>query len=169
MSENPSITQKEKMLVSVLVKLYSKEKLEEDFKEMSEYGDGSSKLVLGAGKLIGIGQRELTDLGQQYINYAIKNYEKIKENQFPEHIDRVKEVVLFGNETEKVYKINRTRTRIFILPETLDKCVGHVTENIWEYDTDTEDYDYGDTDFISFEFLPEYTEIHDSPRMAVLN
>lgn len=169
MSQSQSITQKEKMLVGVLVKLYSKERLNEEFDEVSEYGDGASKLVIGAGKLIGIDKRQLNDLAQQYLNYSIKNYDKIKENEFPEHIDRVKEVIIFGNEVEKVYKINRTRTRLMILPETLDKCLNHVSNNIWEYDTDTEDYDYGDSDFVSFELIPEYTEIHDAPRNSVLN
>ena len=169
MSQSQAITPKEKMLVGVLTKLYSKERLNEEFDEVSEYGDGASKLVIGAGKLIGIDKRQLNDLAQQYLNYSIKNYDKIKENEFPEHIDRVKEVIIFGNEVEKVYKINRTRTRLMILPETLDKCLDHVSNNIWEYDTDTVDYDYCDTDFISFELIPEYTEIHDAPRNSVLN
>lgn len=169
MSRSEAITPKEKMLVGVLVKLYSKERLNEEFDEVSEYGDGASKLVIGAGKLIGIDKRQLNDLAQQYLNYSIKNYDKIKENEFPEHIDRVKEVIIFGNEVEKVYKINRTRTRLMILPETLDKCLNHVSNNIWEYDTDTEDYDYGDSDFVSFELIPEYTEVHDAPRNSVLN
>ena len=169
MSQSQAITPKEKMLVGILTKLYSKERLNEEFDEVSEYGDGASKLVIGAGKLIGIDKRQLNDLAQQYLNYSIKNYDKIKENEFTEHIDRVKEVIIFGNEVEKVYKINRTRTRLMILPETLDKCLDQVSNNIWEYDTDTEDYDYGDTDFISFELIPEYTEIHDAPRNSVLN
>lgn len=169
MSQSQSITQKEKMLVGVLVKLYSKKRLNEEFDEVSEHGDGNSKLVSGAAKLIGIEKRELNDLAQQYLNYSVKNYDKIKENEFPEHIDRVKEVVIFGNEVEKVYKINRTRTRLMILPETLDKCLNHVSNNIWEYDTDTEDYDYGDSDFVSFELIPEYTEVHDAPKNSVLN
>ena len=169
MSRSEAITPKEKMLVGVLTKLYSKERLDEEFDDVSKYGDGASNLVIGAGKLIGIDKRQLTILGQQYLNYSIKNYDKIKNNEFPEHIDRVKEVVIFGNEVERVYKINRTRTRLMILPETLDKCLDHVSNNIWEYDTDTEDYDYGDTDFVSFELIPEYTEIHDAPRSYVLN
>ena len=169
MSRSEAITPKEKMLVGVLVKLYSKERLDEEFDDVSKYGDGASNLVIGAGKLIGIDKRQLNILGQQYLNYSIKNYDKIKNNEFPEHIDRVKEVVIFGNEVERVYKINRTRTRLMILPETLDKCLDHVSNNIWEYDTDTEDYDYGDSDFVSFELIPEYTEIHDAPRSYVLN
>lgn len=169
MSKSQPITPKEKMLVGVLTKLYSKERLNEEFDDVTKYGDGASSLVIGAGKLIGIGKRELNELAQQYLNYSIKNYDKIKNNEFPEHIDRVKEVILFGNEVEKVYKINRTRTRLMILPETLDKCLDHVSNNIWEFDTDTEDYDYGDTDFISFELIPEYTEVHESPKNSVLN
>lgn len=169
MSRSEAITPKEKMLVGVLVKLYSKERLDEEFDDVSKYGDGASNLVIGAGKLIGIDKRELNELGQQYLNYSIKNYDKIKNNEFPEHIDRVKEVIIFGNEVEKVYKINRTRTRLMILPETLDECLNHVSNNIWEYDTDTEDYDYGDSDFVSFELIPEYTEVHDARRNSVLN
>lgn len=159
MSENPSITQKEKMLVSVLVKLYSKERLEEEFDFITEEGHGHSKLVFGAGKLVGILQNQLQKLSQQYLNYAVKNYDDIKEGKFPESIQRVKMVVLYGNEAENVYKVNHTRTRLIILPDTLDKCIEQVGKDLWDYDTDTIDYDYGDSDFLSFEFIPEYTDI----------
>lgn len=57
-----NITPKEKMLVSVLVKLYSKEQLKEELKDMTEYYV-SSKLVRGAAKLIGIDVGEVGRIG----------------------------------------------------------------------------------------------------------
>ena len=46
MSENTPITQKEKMLVSVLVKLYSKENLEEELRNVLESYDEKSNLII---------------------------------------------------------------------------------------------------------------------------
>ena len=96
-----NITPKEKMLVSVLVKLYSKEQLEEELKHMVEYHD-SSKLVRGAAKLIGINVGEVGRIGVQYLNYAVDNYEKIQNKDYPEDIERVQLVNFYADETEEV-------------------------------------------------------------------
>jgi hypothetical protein len=90
-----SITPKEKMLVSILVKLYSKEQLEEELNDVLENTD-TSKLVRGAAKLIGINSYEVSRIGLQYLNYAVDNYEKIKNKEYPEDIERVKQVYFYA-------------------------------------------------------------------------
>lgn len=153
-----NITPKEKMLVSVLVKLYSKEQLEEELKDMVEYHD-SSKLVRGAAKLIGINVGEVGRIGVQYLNYAVDNYEKIQNKDYPEDIERVQLVNFYADETEEVMMFSRKRVIVNILPKFIDQIEDHVYNNFYEYDPDTLDVDYGDGNLLSFEPDKEMTSI----------
>jgi len=144
------ITPKEKMLVSVLVKIYSKEQLEEELNDILETID-SSKLVRGAAKLIGINANEISRIGLQYLNYAVDNYEKIKNKEYPEDIERVQQVYFYADESENVVMFSRKRVSINTLPKYIDQFEDHVYNNFYEYDPDTLDVDYGDGDLISFE------------------
>jgi len=144
------ITPKEKMLVSVLVKIYSKEQLEEELNDILETID-TSKLVRGAAKLIGINANEISRIGLQYLNYAVDNYEKIKNKEYPEDIERVQQVYFYADESENVVMFSRKRVSINTLPKYIDQVEDHVYNNFYEYDPDTLDVDYGDGDLISFE------------------
>jgi len=144
------ITPKEKMLVSILVKLYSKEQLGEELNDILETVD-SSKLVRGAAKLIGINANEISRIGLQYLNYAVDNYEKIKNKEYPEDIERVQQVYFYADESENVVMFSRKRVSINTLPKYIDQVEDHVYNNFYEYDPDTLDVDYGDGDLISFE------------------
>lgn len=152
------ITPKEKMLVSVLVKIYSKEQLEEELNDILETID-SSKLVRGAAKLIGINANEISRIGLQYLNYAVDNYEKIKNKEYPEDIERVQQVYFYADESENVVMFSRKRVSINTLPKYIDQVEDHVYNNFYEYDPDTLDVDYGDGDLISFEPDKEMTTI----------
>jgi hypothetical protein len=153
-----NITPKEKMLVSVLVKLYSKEQLEEELKYMVEYND-SSKLVRGAAKLIGINVGEVGRIGVQYLNYAVDNYEKIQNKDYPEDIERVQLVNFYADETEEVMMYSRKRVSVNMLPKFIDQIEDHVYSNFYEYDPDTLDVDYSDGNLLSFEPDKEMTSI----------
>ena len=154
------ITPKEKMLVSVLVKIYSKEQLEEELKDIVEY-TYMSKLVRGAAKLIGINEYEINKIGLQYLNYAVDNYEKIKNKEYPEDIERVQQVYFYADESENVVMFSRKRVSINTLPKYIDQVEDHVYNNFYEYDPDILDVDYGDGDLISFEPDKEMTTILD--------
>jgi hypothetical protein len=168
MSENTPITQKEKMLVSVLVKLYSKENLEEELRNVLESYDEKSNLILGAAKLLGIEHTSIRKIGIQYLNYAVENYEKIQNKEFPEQIERVVEINLYAEEVESVIQYNRKRVTLNTLKKYLEEIEDHVWDNYYEFDPDTLDVDYGDSDFISLNPDKEATEIHDYFR-NVLN
>jgi hypothetical protein len=152
------ITPKEKMLVSILVKIYSKEQLEEELNDILETID-SSKLVRGAAKLIGINANEISRIGLQYLNYAVDNYEKIKNKEYPEDIERVQQVYFYADESENVVMFSRKRVSINTLPKYLEEVEDRVWDNYYEYDPDTLDVDYGDGDLISFEPDKEMTTI----------
>lgn len=149
MSENKPITKVEKMLVNILVKLYSKDKLAEEI-ENCKYGNESS-LVLGASKLIGLPRIEIMALGIQYLNYALENYEKIQNNEFPDEIERVVKVEMFAYETEIVTHYNYKRLRLRTLKKYYEEIEDNIFNNMYDYDVDTIDTDYGDSDFVKFE------------------
>ena len=156
------ITPKEKMLVKILVRLYTKEKLEKEFNETIKYGEGNSDWVNGAGKLIGIESwNVLNRFGSQYLNYAIKNYEDIKNEVYPEKIERVQKVTLYAEEVESVRHYNTKRVLVYLLPSYIDEATKHIYENFYEYDPDTIDTNYDDGDYISFEPLPDDTRVSD--------
>jgi hypothetical protein len=144
------ITPKEKMLVSVLVRLYSKEQLEEELKNLLDSFDGNSKLVRGAAKLIGIDSYLVRRLGMQYVNYAIENYEKIQNKEFPEKIDRVKTAYFYGEEVEDVTTYSMKRAKVNVLSKYFEDIEDHVYDHFYEFDPDTLDVHYGDSDFVSF-------------------
>jgi hypothetical protein len=156
------ITPKEKMLVSVLVKLYSKEQLEEELKSLLDSFDGNSKLVRGAGKLIGIDSYLVSRLGMQYVNYAIENYEKIQNKEFPEKIDRVKTAYFYGEEVEDVRTYSMKRAKVNVLSKYFEDIEERVYNNFYEFDPDTINTEYGDGDFISFKPDKDSNEIVDT-------
>ena len=168
MSENQSITPKEKMLVSVLVRLYSKETLEKEIRNIINSYDEKSKLISGASKLIGIDYTTISRIGIQYLNYAVENYEKIQNKEFPEQIERVVEINLYAEEVESVIQYNRKRVTINTLKKYLEEIEDRVWDNYYEYNPDTLDVDYGDSDFMSINPDKESTTIHDYFR-NVLN
>jgi hypothetical protein len=168
MSENAPITQKEKMLVSVLVKFYSKETLEKEIRDVLESYDEKSKLILGAAKLLGIDYSSVNKIGLQYLNYAVENYEKIQNKEFPEQIERVVEIKLYAEEVENVIQYNRKRVTLNTLEKYLEEIEDRIWDNYYEYDPDTLDVDYGDSDFMSVNPDREATEINDYYR-NVLN
>ena len=168
MSENQSITPKEKMLVSVLVRLYSKETLEKEIRNIINSYDEKSKLISGASKLIGIDYITISRIGIQYLNYAVENYEKIQNKEFPEQIERVVEINLYAAEVESVIQYNRKRVTINTLKKYLEEIEDRVWDNYYEYDPDTLDIDYGDSQFISVNPDKESTIINDYHR-NVLN
>jgi hypothetical protein len=168
MSENKPITPKEKMLTGVLVRLYSKETLEKEIRDVLESYDEKSKLILGAAKLLGIDYSSVNKIGLQYLNYAVENYEKIQNKEFPEQIERVVEIKLYAEEVESVIQYNRKRVTLNTLEKYLEEIEDRIWDNYYEYDPDTLDVDYGDSDFMSVNPDKEATEINDYYR-NVLN
>ena len=147
---NPPITEKEKLLVKILVKLYSKERLENEMDECLDEADNYSEIVTGAAKLIGVEKYKISRLGVQYLNYAIEHYDKIKEGNFPEKIERIVQANFYGDTTESVVMTYYQKAVTDVLHSKLEHYERHVFKNFYEYDPSTVDTDYGDNDFISF-------------------
>ena len=74
-------TKKEKMIMKVLVKRFSKQQLFQELVDIQSQGM-TSNMVQTSAKLVGIDVPPRID--SQYLNYAINNYDKIQNNDFPD-------------------------------------------------------------------------------------
>jgi hypothetical protein len=134
--ENIPPTEKEKMLMNILVKKYSKQEL---FQELVRtLGDGlNSPLVKKIYKLIGIEGFERQRLEQQYLNYAINNYEQIKEGNFPDKFERVQILKTVFSVKETV--IREYGLRLPYLPSFNKPLLEDLKQNFYEWDPDIDD------------------------------
>ena len=136
MISNIPPTEKEKMLMNILVKKYSRQEL---FQELVRtLGDGlTSPIVNRLYKLIGIEGLERKRLEQQYLNYAINNYEQIKEGNFPDKFERVQSL-------KTVFRVKETVIRDYslqlpYLPSFNKPLLEDLKENFYEWDPDIDD------------------------------
>jgi len=136
MINNIPPTEKEKMLMNILVKKYSRQEL---FQELVRtLGDGlTSPIVNRLYKLIGIEGLERKRLEQQYLNYAINNYEQIKEGNFPDKFERVQSL-------KTVFRVKETVIRDYslhlpYLPSFNKPLLEDLKENFYEWDPDIDD------------------------------
>lgn len=160
MSENKPITPKEKMLVSVLVRLYSKERLEIELQEIVKNASITSSVVNGVAKLIGITKSDINQISIQYLNYAVENYNSIKNKVFTEKIERVIELRIYASEVEYTKIYNTKMARIPTLEKYSAETANAVYNDFYVYDPDTLDSEYGDSDLESFEPLRDDNEIN---------
>ena len=79
-------TKKEKMIMKVLVKRFSKQQLFQELVDIQSQGM-ISDMVQTSAKLVGISVPPRID--SQYLNYAINNYDKIQNNDFPDQFERM--------------------------------------------------------------------------------
>jgi hypothetical protein len=136
MISNIPPTEKEKMLMNILVKKYSRQEL---FQELVRtLGDGlTSPIVNRLYKLIGIEGLERKRLEQQYLNYAINNYEQIKEGNFPDKFERVQSLKTVFRVKETV--IRDYSLRLPYLPSFNKPLLEDLKENFYEWDPDIDD------------------------------
>lgn len=134
--ENIPPTEKEKMLMNILVKKYSKQEL---FQELVRtLSDGlTSPIVTKIYKLIGIEGLERQRIEQQYLNYAINNYEQIKEGNFPDKFERVQILKTVFSVKETV--IREYGLRLPYLPSFNKPLLEDLKQNFYEWDPDIDD------------------------------
>lgn len=134
--ENIPPTEKEKMLMNILVKKYSKQEL---FQELVRtLSDGlTSSIVTKIYKLIGIEGLERQRIEQQYLNYAINNYEQIKEGNFPDKFERVQILKTVFSVKETV--IREYGLRLPYLPSFNKPLLEDLKQNFYEWDPDIDD------------------------------
>ena len=136
-------TKKEKMIMKVLVKRFSKEKLFQELVDIQSQGM-TSDMVRSSSKLVGIDVHSQID--SQYLNYAIDNYDKIQNNNFPDQFERMMtlETTITTTEIRKVkadYSITSP-----VLKSFSDELKKDIDGNMWDYDPKFKDEETLDTD-----------------------
>ena len=149
MSNLSKLTDKEKKIVKIIVNNFSLESLKEEIELFIIDGE-SPESISNLFKLMSL--TKYNKYGIQYVNYCCENYLEIKQNIFNAPIDRTYdyEIILNTTETEIVFK---KHTLIIECPTfLLERRMEYLKETFWEYDPDSNAYDYGDTDIIDEDF-----------------
>ena len=137
-----NLTKKEEIIVFSLTRLFDKETLESELKEWIDGGMVDRiDSVMSMYKLISVGEVR-DNMDAQYLNYAIKFYEDIKNKDFSNPIERIKgyDYGVTGVETETVSTYYTTSFES--LPSLLEKKKEDLQENFWEYDPERDVIDY---------------------------
>ena len=82
----------------------------------------------------------------QYLNYCVKNYDNIKNEDYSNPIERAIKFRIDADSIER-QTIYKTYTVHYITtPSLKDDTSKRITEDFWDYEPDGEIMDYGDTD-----------------------
>jgi hypothetical protein len=136
-------TKKEKMIMKVLVKRFSKEKLFQELVDIQSQGM-TSDMVRNSSKLVGIDVPRQID--SQYLNYAINNYDKIQNNDFPDQFERMMTLGATMITTEIREMGSRYTLTYPVLKSFSDELKKDVDYNVWDYDPEFQDEETYDTD-----------------------
>jgi hypothetical protein len=150
-------TKKEKIILRALVKLASKEKLSQELIN-SVQTLGRSSLVARSAKLVGVDLSN-SSISPQYLNYAVNNYEKIKEQEFPDEFERTQTLKVLSESSLRRDMIEKHRLFIPYLPSMKEEIKDDVEENFWDYDPDLYDEDQRDVEYDWTEHSFEDTSI----------
>jgi len=136
-------TKKEQMIMKVLVKRFSKEKLFQELVDIQSQGM-TSDMVRSSSKLVGIDVPRQID--SQYLNYAIDNYDKIQNNDFPDQFERMMTL----EATMRTMEIRKVRVDYAITYPVLksfsDELKKNVKAEVWDYEPEFQDEDTVDID-----------------------
>lgn len=136
-------TKKEKMIIKVLVKRFSKEKIFQELVDIQSQGM-TSNMVQTSAKLVGIDVPSRID--SQYLNYAINNYDKIQNNDFPDQFERMMTLESTITVTE-IRKVKADYAITYpVLKSFSDELKQDIDNDMWSYDPEFQDEDIYDSD-----------------------
>lgn len=141
-------TKKEKMLIKVMVRRYSKEELEKDFEDIENLMD--SALVNTASKMIGIDVPLKID--GQYLKYSIDNYEEIKNNNYPDQFERMSTISAQIVVRENISRQTDYELILPYLKSRFEDTTEEIESNLWNYDPQEGYADYGDSEILDTDF-----------------
>ena len=141
-------TKKEKMIMKVLVKRFSKQQLFQELVDIQSQGM-TSHMVQSSAKLVGIDVPLRID--SQYLNYAINNYDKIQNNDFPDQFERMMTLDTTVRTTED-RRVKADYTLSYpVLKSFSDELKQDIDSNIWDYDPEFQDDETYDSDIFDTE------------------
>ena len=136
-------TKKEKMIMKVLVKRFSKKILFQELVDIQSQGM-ISDMVRNSSKLVGIDIP--SEIDSQYLNYAINNYDEIQNNNFPDQFERMMTLEATITVTE-IRKVKADYTITYpVLRSFSDELKQDIDNDLWSYDPEFQDDDTFDTD-----------------------
>ena len=136
-------TKKEKMIMKVLVKRFSKKILFQELVDIQSQGM-ISDMVRNSSKLVGIDIP--SEIDSQYLNYAINNYDEIQNNNFPDQFERMMTLESTITVTEiREKKVDYSITYP-VLKSFSDELKKDIDGNMWDYDPKFQDEETLDTD-----------------------
>jgi hypothetical protein len=140
------ITSKEKLLCQLLVSKYTKEQLLEE-RDYSVTNIGVSYAVTSlATKYLGFKESDIFNITTQYLNYSYLNYDKIKQKEFPEYIERAINFTFDVHTKEVVYMEKTYSLEIPGLESLSSMLTMDVKQNFFDYDAFFEDEVETDSD-----------------------
>lgn len=131
------------MIIKVLVKRFSKEKIFQELVDIQSQGM-TSNMVQTSAKLVGIDVPSRID--SQYLNYAINNYDKIQNNDFPDQFERMMTLESTITVTE-IRKVKADYAITYpVLKSFSDELKQDIDNDMWSYDPEFQDEDIYDSD-----------------------
>lgn len=135
-------TNKEKLLMKVLVRKFSQGELNQELYDIQTQGLSSSKVVKTA-QLLGIKLKD-DQFSSQYLKYAVDNYGSIQEKNFPDEFERMVELNVRITEETRQWITTYYEIQIPYLKSFSEKLIEDINSSYWEYDPTEVDSDYGD-------------------------
>lgn len=145
-------TQKEQTLIRLLVKRFSKEQLFRELVDIQSQGM-TSNYVQSTASYLGINVPEKID--SQYLNYAVNNYQRIENNNFPDEFERMTtlDVTVYSKE---IRVVNATYESFYpVLKSFSSELKKDMYENIWDYDPEWTDEETDESNTESSEIFIE--------------
>lgn len=134
--------------MKVLVKRFSKQQLFQELVDIQSQGM-TSDMVQTSAKLVGIDVPDRID--SQYLNYAINNYDKIQNNDFPDQFERMMTLDTTVRTTED-RRVKADYTLSYpVLKSFSDELKQDIDSNIWDYDPEFQDDETYDSDIFDTE------------------
>ena len=131
--------------MKVLVKRFSKQQLFQELVDIQSQGM-TSDMVQTSAKLVGIDVPPRID--SQYLNYAINNYDKIQNNDFPDQFERMMTLDTTVRTTED-RRVKADYTLSYpVLKSFSDELKQDIDNNIWDYDPEFQDDETYDSDIV---------------------
>lgn len=139
------LTKKEMLIVKFIVAQNSLATLEKELKNYRVSGIELDSVIV-VFRYFSIDRND-DEYSIQYLNYCVKNYDNIKNEDYSNPIERA---IKFRIEADSIERqtIYKTYTVHYITtPSLKDAVFKEITDNrFWDYEPDGEIMDYGDTD-----------------------
>lgn len=139
------LTKKEMLIVKFIVAQNSLATLEKELKNYRVSGIELDSVIV-VFRYFSIDRND-DEYSIQYLNYCVKNYDNIKNEDYSNPIERAIKFRIDADSIER-QTIYKTYTAHYITtPSLKDAVFKEITDNrFWDYEPDGEIMDYGDTD-----------------------